>query len=280
MTRDTPPIARLVLIGLVGAAYTTILVSIFAEPPPLWFVATLLGTLAVFLNVCICFLSLSAFVDVVARGPGGAGTVAITFDDGPHPVHTVEVLNHLDAAGAKATFFVIGAKARKYPEVVAEIARRGHEIGLHSFSHDHLLFMRSEAAMLQDTIDTQDAVERATGIRPKLFRPPIGFTSPRTRKIVQQLGLVVVGWSARAFDGAGRPSTDRILARIEPSLRDGAIVLLHDAFEQTEEAPTSVGALPELLATLRERGLCAVTFSDLIRGDGVSDRAVVAQTAP
>lgn len=279
MSRDAPPIARLVLIGLVGAAYATILVSIFSEPPPLWLVAALFVTLATFLNLCICFLSLSAFVDVIARGPSGAGLVAITFDDGPHPVHTLDVLNHLDAAGAKATFFVIGAKALKYPEVVAEIARRGHDLGLHSFSHDHFLFMRSEALLLEDTIKTQDAVERATGIRPRLFRPPVGFTSPRTRKLVQQLGLVVVGWSARAFDGAGKPTTDRILARIEPSLRDGAIVLLHDAFEQKEEAPTSVAALPELLSTLRERGLRAVTFSELVRGDGVSDRTVVAQAS-
>lgn len=280
MMRDAPPIARLVLIGLVVAAYATLLAALVSRPPPLWFVGTLLLSLVTFLNVCICFLSLSVFVDVVARAPAGAGAVALTFDDGPHPVHTIEVLDHLDRVGAKATFFVIGAKAEKYPEVVAEIARRGHELGLHSFAHDHLLFMRGEAAALNDTIRTQDAIERAAGVRPKLFRPPVGFTSPRTRKLVQQLGLVVVGWSARAFDGAGRPTTDRILARIEPSLHDGAIVLLHDAFERSDEAPTSVAALPALLATLQSRGLRAVTFSELVRGDGVSDPTVVAQPAP
>lgn len=262
---------------VVGITYGVIAASLLAHAPPLWFLVALLTTLAVCVNLGIFFLNLGVFVDVVSEREPGQRAVALTFDDGPHPVHTRRVLDALDAAGAKATFFVIGAKASEHPDVVAEIVRRGHEVGLHSHVHDHLLFMRHESKIVRDLVRTQDAIERAAGVRPKLFRPPVGFTSPRTRVAVKELGLVVVGWSARAFDGAGRPSAEQVVARIEPELRDGAIVLLHDSAERGDTPPTSIDALAELLQLLRQRGLNSVTVSALM--GGAEERAVVAQVA-
>ncbi|MBK6514764.1 MAG: polysaccharide deacetylase family protein [Polyangiaceae bacterium] len=256
--------ARLAVIALVSCSYGVILLSIAGHGPPLWFVVGLLAAQAIVVHLGIFFVNFGVFLDVVSEIEPGRRAVALTFDDGPHPVHTPRVLDMLDAVGAKATFFVIGAKADAHPEVIAEIARRGHEVALHSYEHDHLLFMRPEPSIVRDLVKTQDAIERACGARSKLFRPPVGFSSPRTRVAVKELGLVVVGWSARAFDGAGRPSVERILERLSASVRDGAIVLLHDAPERGDNAPTSLEALPALLAMISERGLSTVTVSSLI----------------
>jgi peptidoglycan/xylan/chitin deacetylase (PgdA/CDA1 family) len=271
-----PPF-RLLLALLVVGAYAALLAALFSGAPPLWFVVTHLIALAATIHLGIFFLGLGVFVDVFVRGEKGSRSVALTFDDGPHPVHTRRVLDLLDAAGAKATFFVIGAKVDAHPEVVAEIVRRGHEVGLHSYTHDRLLFMRNESKIVADLVRTQDAVERAAGVRPRLFRPPVGFSSPRTRTAVRQLGLTVAGWSARAFDGAGRPSARVIVSRIARALEDGAVVLLHDASERGDAAPTSIDAIPELLGELKERGLAAVTVSTLMTGARPS--VVVAQHA-
>jgi len=273
---SVPP-ARLLLILLVAGAYGVLLATFVSAAPPTWFIIAHLVALAATIHLGIFCLGLGVFVDVFARGDRGSRSVALTFDDGPHPLHTMRVLELLEAAGAKATFFVIGAKVDAHPEVVAEIVRRGHEVGLHSYTHDRLLFMRHESKIVADLVRTQDAVERAAGVRPKLFRPPVGFSSPRTRVAVRQLGLTVTGWSARAFDGAGRPSVAVIVARIAPSLEDGAVVLLHDAPERGDVAPTSIEAIPELLAHLKQRGLSAVTVSALIAG--ARESVVVAQHA-
>lgn len=271
------PPARVGLILLVATCYATLLAAALGKVPPLWFSITLLSVLAVWVNANIFFLNLGGFVDVVSKGEAGGKSIALTFDDGPHPVHTRKVLDILDGAGAKGTFFVIGEKAVAHPDVVAEIVRRGHEVGLHSFSHDHILFMRPQSAIASDILRTRDAVESASGVRSTLFRPPVGFSSPRTRVAVRETGVTVVGWSARAFDGAGRPTIDQIVKRVDRSLADGAIVLLHDAAERGDEAPTSIDALPSLLQRLEERGLRAVTVSALTGGAAPS--GVVAQPA-
>ncbi len=260
-----PPF-RLALIIAVACSYAMLLSALLGSAPPAWSVAVMLGALLVAVHAGIFFLNLSVFVDVFARRPRGARAVALTFDDGPHPVHTRRVLDTLDARGVKGTFFLIGAKAEAHPDVVQDIVRRGHEVALHSFVHDHILFCRAEPAIVKDIERTQDVIERAAGVRPKLFRPPVGFSSPRTRTAVRALDLTVVGWSARAFDGAGRPSADRILKRLLPALDDGAVVLLHDAPERGDEAPTSVEALPRILDALEARGLHGVTVSTLIAG--------------
>src|SRR5262245_18813732 len=98
----------------------------------------------------VLFLRLRMFVDAVTRGPRNARGVALTFDDGPHPKHTRAVLDALDKDGAKATFFLIGKKAEKHPDVVKEIVARGHGIGLHSYAHDRLMALRSARRVRAD----------------------------------------------------------------------------------------------------------------------------------
>ena len=256
-------VSRCLLFMLLASAYGLLASSFWLGPPPLWLSGLLLLGLLTVVTLGSVFLNLALFVPVMARGDANARSIALTFDDGPHPVHTRKVMELLEAGNARGTFFVIGEKAAQFPELVCEMARRGHEIALHSYSHDRLLNMRHESRIRADLERTQCVIAQVLEKRPILFRPPVGLTSPRTQVAVAQLGLRVVGWTARAYDGAARPDAATILRRIEPKLLPGAIVLLHDAAERGDEPPTSLEALPQLLAAVASRGLSCLTVSQL-----------------
>jgi peptidoglycan-N-acetylglucosamine deacetylase len=252
------PVARALLYAASIGALALVARSLLVGPVPLAVAgAATAGYVALFL--CgVLFLRLGMFVDVVARGPRGARGVALTFDDGPSPEHTPKVLDMLDEAGAKATFFVIGRKAEAHPELVREIAARGHAIGLHGYAHDRLFSLRSARTIERDLARAAAVIERITGARPALFRPPIGHTSPPIARVVDALDLDVVGWSARGLDGLARARPDRVAARVIPGLRDGAIVLLHDAAERDDHTPACLAALPRILSVMSERNLAGV----------------------
>src|SRR5690606_19218783 len=128
------------------------------------------------------------YADLITELPRGGRRVALTFDDGPHPETTRVVLRLLEARSAKATFFVVGRKAERYPEVVREIVAAGHALGLHGYRHDRLYSLRSIRYVLDDIARSQDAIERVCGERPLLFRPPIGFVSHLTAIAVEKAG--------------------------------------------------------------------------------------------
>jgi peptidoglycan/xylan/chitin deacetylase (PgdA/CDA1 family) len=256
---------RALLFTLLGASYALAGVSLVFGPPPIWLPASLMLALLVVVALGVGFLNLGVFLRVVSRVPTREPRVAFTFDDGPHPVHTRQVMDLLERAGARGTFFVIGEKVARLPEVVSELVRRGHEVGLHSQRHDRLQNLRAEEAIVLDLEENRAAVEAAAGVRPTLFRPPVGLSSPRTCVAVDRLGLEVVGWSARAYDGAASPEVDTVVRRILPHLEPGAIVLLHDARERGDEAPSSLAALERLLELSNQRGLRGVTLTQLRR---------------
>ncbi len=203
----------------------------------------------------VAFLRLGMFVDVAVRGPQSARGVALTFDDGPSPEHTPKILDLLDEAGAKATFFVIGRKAARYPEIVQDMVARGHAVGVHGHTHDRFLALRSPETVSEDLAAAITTVEAITGTRPTLFRPPVGLTSPRVARALEWFDLTVVGWSARGLDGLRSAEPARVAARIVPRLVDGAIVLLHDAAERDDFVPASIAALPRILAAMSARDL-------------------------
>ena len=124
------PLARLLFYFSTAGGVAMAIVSLAYEPPPLWFA---LGSLFLYLNLCVwgvIFSRFSMFADVVTAGPREARGVALTFDDGPDPQSTPQILDMLDAADAKATFFVIGRKVHEHPDLAAEIAERGHGLGV------------------------------------------------------------------------------------------------------------------------------------------------------
>ena len=181
---------------------------------------------------------------------------ALTFDDGPDPDATPAVLDALDAAGVKATFFMVGEQALLHRALAREVVDRGHEVGLHG--HEHVEHEEMGGRVKDDVARGLGTLEVATGRRPTLFRPPYGRFSEYSHAACGTLRLDPVYWSAWGGDWEPVPS-ERIADVATRDLTDGAILLLHDsaryAYRQTA-APTAE-ALPAILAAAGERGLSA-----------------------
>jgi peptidoglycan/xylan/chitin deacetylase (PgdA/CDA1 family) len=233
------------------------------EPSPSVFVALALGWL-VLLLVGVFFPGLEMYARMASRGPAGGSRVALTFDDGPHPVTTRRVLETLAATRHRATFFVLGEKVRRHPDVVREIRAGGHTLGLHGDFHDRLHSLRMPWTVRDQLVRAGDAVEAATGARPRFFRPPLGHTSVTSVSGVRRAGVTLVGWSSRGFDGLRGRSVEGCLRQVGRTLADGAIVMLHDAAELDDFEPAAVRGLPQLLALLDERGLTSVGLDALL----------------
>ena len=214
----------------------------------------------------VLFPWLEMYGRVVSRGPAGSARVALTFDDGPHPVTTRRVLEVLAPTRHRATFFVLGEKARRHPDVVREIYAGGHTLALHGDSHDRLHSFRMARSIRDGIVRAEATVEAATGARPRFFRPPLGHTSRTTIRGARLAGVTIVAWSSRGYDGLRRQTPEAVVKRVGRTLSDGAIVMLHDAAEHDDFEPASVRALPLIVALLDERGLTSVGL-DALLGD-------------
>jgi len=212
----------------------------------------------------VCVPRLEMFDRIVCRGPAGGPRVALTFDDGPHPVTTRRVLEALAATRHRATFFVLGEKARRHPDVIREIHAGGHTLGVHGDVHDRLHSFRMPWSVRDQIAQARDAVEAAAGVRPRFFRPPLGHTSLTTVRGARLAGVTLIGWSMRGYDGIRVRTPGAVVRRIGRTLAGGAIVMLHDAAEHDDFEPASVPALPRLIALLDERGLTSVGLDALL----------------
>lgn len=153
--------------------------------------------------------------------------ILITFDDGPDPDTTPRVLDVLDRYGYRAIFFVIGQKVEAHPEVVREIVRRGHIVGNHTYLHSPWANFLGARHLVADIEKTDALIEKACGVRPVLFRPPLGVSPHFLRRVLKVTGHTVVGWDVRSLDTRGE-AREVVLRRIGRKLRRGSIVLLHD----------------------------------------------------
>ena len=203
----------------------------------------------------------------VARRGARSDAVALTFDDGPSPSGTPAVLDELDRLGLQATFFVVGEQARVLPELVAEIAHRGHELALHGDRHlPHLL--RSPRAIWRDLERSRETVEQGAGRRVRALRAPYGAASLATLAFALRHELRLVAWSrwGRDWTASARPGS--VAERLTDRVEGGDILLLHDsdAYAAPDSWRTTVGALPLVAARLVARGLDCVTVSALLDG--------------
>lgn len=181
--------------------------------------------------------------------PGDGRRVWLTIDDGPSE-HTRALLDLLDAHDAKATFFLVGERARQREADVREIVRRGHGIGNHSASHPQAWFWALGPGRMADEIArTQDILAGIAGTRPRWFRAVVGMANPFVAAPLRAQGLARVAWSARGFDGVGS-APEATVRRIEAALAPGGIVLLHEG----GAAERSVETLRLLLERLSALG--------------------------
>jgi peptidoglycan-N-acetylglucosamine deacetylase len=183
--------------------------------------------------------------------------VALSFDDGPHPTFTPQVLEILEQHNAKATFFLIGERALRHPELVFRIKAAGHEVGNHYFKNGPTL-RHSDADFLGYLYRTEKAIGRTGGLR--LFRPPGGVASPRQLRLAQAHGYTCVLGSAYPHDPA-HPPVWYIRWLIEKNLVPGTIVILHDGIP---DSTRSLEALPHILAAGDARGLRFVSIGALV----------------
>ncbi len=183
--------------------------------------------------------------------------VALTFDDGPHPTLTPQLLDFLKVNNIRATFYLIGSRVARYPQLAARIAAEGHEIGNHTWSHPSL-FGYSDAGVLSQIDRGNEAIYNATGRLPVTMRPPYGNFYPRQRLMLHQTrGMPTVLWSVDPEDWR-RPGSSVVANRIVSQSHPGAVVLAHDI-----HGPT-IRAMPAAVSGLHSRGFRFVTVSELI----------------
>jgi peptidoglycan/xylan/chitin deacetylase (PgdA/CDA1 family) len=192
--------------------------------------------------------------------------VSLNFDDGPDPEVTPRVLDLLDRHRARASFFCIGEKAAAFPELVKEIARRGHSVENHSHRHSSAFAFYGPGRLRREVDAAQAAIAGITGRAPAFFRAPAGFRSPLLDPVMAACDLRYVTWTRRGFDTV-HGNADAVLRRLTHGLGPGDILLLHDGAPARTRGgePVVLAVLPALLDRLAARGLKPVTLPDACR---------------
>jgi peptidoglycan/xylan/chitin deacetylase (PgdA/CDA1 family) len=197
----------------------------------------------------------------LSEAAAGRGEIGLTFDDGPDPEITPRVLDLLDqsgGAGARATFFCIGRRVEARPDLAAEIVRRGHRVENHTWSHPNAFACYPPAGLRREVLRAQDAIGRATGRVPALFRAPAGLRNPLLERELHREGLTLASWTRRGYDTLERdPETvARRLLRGRREISAGDVLLLHDGSAVTGGGnPVVLDVLPRILDELGARGL-------------------------
>lgn len=186
--------------------------------------------------------------------PKGGKEVWLTIDDGPDEHDTPQLLDLLDAHQAKATFFFIGVKAARHPEMVREVVRRGHAVGNHTLTHPQYSFWAyGPVAARREITECQRVLREACGVTPKWFRAPAGFKSPFVQSSVEKEDLRLACWSVRGLDGVDADK-DRVLHRLKSGVVPGAIILMHEGRLDLEGKRLAPQVLSELLTWLQANG--------------------------
>jgi Predicted xylanase/chitin deacetylase len=175
--------------------------------------------------------------------------IALTFDDGPTAEHTVRILDVLRDKGVSATFFLVGNRVERFPELARRICAEGHEIGNHTYSHPSLFCFLTPGRLREEIERGQDAISRACGVRPRYFRSPVGLRHALLRPYLKSAGLEYISWRIRSFDTIDSSS---LRTRILGFVRSGDIILLHD--NSQAERGGMVDVIPGVIDELRNRG--------------------------
>jgi len=191
------------------------------------------------------------------------GCVALTIDDGPDPEVTPAVLDLLAAHGVRATFFCIGERVERHPELARRIVREGHEIGNHTEHHRYVFSLFGPAAMRREISLAQRTIAAVCEVVPRYFRAPAGLRNPFLQPCLTQLNLQLASWTRRGYDTANRDA-ENVLRRLTRNLGGGDILLLHDgrAARTPDGTPVILAVLPRLLPVLADRRLRCVTLTE------------------
>lgn len=197
------------------------------------------------------------------QGPTDQKRVSLTFDDGPDPRFSNDVLDVLKQYNVPATFFVLGSKAVANPDIVKRMQNEGHVIGNHTYSHPNLVKESDLQTLEREVIRTEDALNSIIGYRTKLFRPPYGFLY---NELVEKLGKMnnyVIGWSVDSLDWQEDPP-EVITSRVVDNIQPGSIILMHDGAEPSGDRTNTIKSLRQIIPALQEQGYEFVTVPELL----------------
>ena len=216
-----------------------------------------------YLLIVLILISLSgeasAKLIAFSHGDREEKRIAISFDDGPLPRYTAQILAILEEYGIKATFFMIGRNVELYPDTAKAVYEKGHEIGNHTFTHPHMPRISVEA-LEEEIKKTENALLQCGIPRPALFRPPEGFRSQKQVERIHDLGYKTVVWSVDTHDWQGRSVGD-IVSVVLKSVQGGDVLLFHD---YTSGKNTTIAALRQIIPTLLQHGYRFVKISEIM----------------
>lgn len=189
--------------------------------------------------------------------------IALTFDDGPHAVSTPRILDVLRAFDVPATFFLVGKNIKSHLPVARDIARAGHDIGNHTFSHPRLSLLTAQK-ITDEIIRTDELLRNIDGVEPRFLRPPFGLFTKRVLDIVEELGYRTVVGDVYPRD-PHRPGKEKIVERVLARTEPGSIIILHDGGNtRNVDRSQTVEAIKEIIPQLKEKGFIFVRLSDLL----------------
>ncbi len=207
--------------------------------------------------------SSQVYGSIATHGPRQEKLVALTFDDGPNPPWTNQIVDVLAQYDVKATFFVVGANAEAAPEVVRTLVQEGHLVGNHSYEH------RKRDALLElrygELSKAEASIAKAAGVCPALFRAPNGFHTPWQLHEIASEGMRTVGWDVQPADWEN-PTPETIVKRVLDGVKPGSIVLLHDGSDTNQgvDRSATLNALPGIIQGLRDEGYRFVRLDELL----------------
>lgn len=202
----------------------------------------------VFLMLTTTFVSAKNLSEV--QWQAKLGTVSLTFDDGPSPIFTPQVLDILKKNNIKATFFVMGPLAKKYPKLIHRMVAEGHAVAIHTMTHPKLTTL-SGKRLYYEVVKARDIVGSIIGKSPVCLRPPFGMKNQRVDNFVRKQGMVLVPMGFNSFDYKNR-GVQRLTNWVVKNARSGRVFLLHDGYAKRQQ---TVAALPAIIAGIRRKGL-------------------------
>ncbi|MBZ5534332.1 MAG: polysaccharide deacetylase family protein [Acidobacteriia bacterium] len=206
----------------------------------------------------------SLFGKIYWRGRTDRKQVALTFDDGPHPRFTLEILKILDDERVPATFFLVGKKVEAFPDVARQVLKAGHELGFHGYSH-RPLWLKPLRSLLDEIERSRAAFQKVLSMEPHLFRPPYGIRGRKILRLARDREWKTVYWTRAGWDWTNIPA-EEVARRVLKKIRPGNILLLHDSDGPSLEADRqrTVDALRIIIRELKARGFFLTKVTDIL----------------
>lgn len=239
----------------------------FGENPDGWIAALVIAAITLlWLAWGVFNVNSSMWAETAWRAPEPVQAVALTFDDGPDPRFTPQILKVLANKGVKACFFSVGSRVIENPEITLDVHRAGHLIGNHSESHAMWINFSLHKRLRREIRDTNAAIKQAAGVTPSLYRAPHGFKNPALGDVLAGEKMLAVGWQVRGFDAVSTNAA-KIAERIVDGAKAGGVILLHDGagLQGTDDRSATIDALPVIIDGLRARGFDIVRLDELLR---------------